>query len=62
LQQKIVHPSGARNATPADQIIRAASELEADRDRGKGAVAAVVLGSVAYQLLHHAPYPVLVTR
>jgi nucleotide-binding universal stress UspA family protein len=30
LQQKIVHPSGARNATPADQIIRAASELEAD--------------------------------
>jgi nucleotide-binding universal stress UspA family protein len=30
--------------------------------RGKGAVAAIVLGSVAYQVLHHAPCPVLVTR
>ncbi len=55
-----------RGGAPADQIIRAASELEADLivigGRGKGAVAAIVLGSVAYQVLHHAPCPVLVTR
>ena len=55
-----------RGGAPADQIIRAADELEADLivvgGRGKGAVAAIVLGSVAYQVLHHAPCPVLVTR
>jgi nucleotide-binding universal stress UspA family protein len=55
-----------RGGAPAEQIIRAADELEADLivvgGRGKGTVAAIVLGSVAYQVLHHAPCPVLVTR
>ncbi len=55
-----------RGGTPADQIIRAADELEADLivigGRGKGAMEAIVLGSVAYRVLHHAPCPVLVTR
>ena len=55
-----------RIGTPADQIIRAADELEADLivigGRGKGAIEAIVLGSVAYRVLHHAPCPVLVTR
>ena len=53
-----------RAGTPADQIIRAADELEADLivigGRGKGAMEAIVLGSVAYRVLHHAPCPVLV--
>ena len=30
--------------------------------RGKGAMEAIVLGGVAYRVLHHAPCPVLVTR
>lgn len=55
-----------RGGEPADQIIRAADELEADLivigGRGKGAVAAIMLGSVAYRVLHHARCPVLVTR
>lgn len=55
-----------RGGDPADQIVRAADELEADLivigGRGKGAMQAVVLGSVAYRVLHHAPCPVLVTR
>jgi nucleotide-binding universal stress UspA family protein len=55
-----------RGGAPADQIIRAADELEADLivvgGRGKGAVEAILLGSVAYRVLHHAPCPVLVTR
>jgi nucleotide-binding universal stress UspA family protein len=55
-----------RSGEPADQIIRAADELEADLivigGRGKGAVEAILLGSVAYRVLHHAPCPVLVTR
>ena len=55
-----------RGGAPADQIIRAADEMEADLivigGRGKGAVGAILLGSVAYQVLHHSPCPVLVTR
>ena len=55
-----------RGGAPADQIIRAADEFEADLivvgGRGKGAIEAIVLGSVAYRVLHHAPCPVLVTR
>jgi hypothetical protein len=55
-----------RGGGPADQIIRAADELAADLivigGRGKGAVAAMLLGSVAYRVLHHARCPVLVTR
>jgi len=55
-----------RGGAPADQIIRVADEVEADLivigGRGKGAVEAIVLGSVAYRVLHHAPCPVLVTR
>lgn len=55
-----------RGGTPADQIVRAADELEVDLivigGRGKGAMEAIVLGSVAYRVLHHAPCPVLVTR
>jgi nucleotide-binding universal stress UspA family protein len=55
-----------RAGTPADQIVRAADELEADLivigGRGKGAMEAIVLGSVAYRVLHHAPCPVLIMR
>jgi nucleotide-binding universal stress UspA family protein len=55
-----------RAGAPADQIIRVADEVGADLivvgGRGKGAVEAIILGSVAYRVLHHAPCPVLVTR
>jgi nucleotide-binding universal stress UspA family protein len=55
-----------RSGTPADLIVRAADELAVDLvvigGRGKGAIQAIVLGSVAYRVLHHAPCPVLVTR
>ncbi len=55
-----------RSGSPADEIIRAADELEADLivvgGRGKGTVGAIFMGSVAYRVLHHAPCPVLVTR
>jgi nucleotide-binding universal stress UspA family protein len=55
-----------RGGAPADQILRAADEIEADLivigGRGKGAVGAILLGSVAYQVLHHARCPVLITR
>ena len=55
-----------RSGDPAEQIVRAAIELEADLivigGRGKGAIQAILLGSVAYRVLHHAPCPVLVTR
>ena len=55
-----------RGGEPADQIIQVADEIEADLivigGRGKGAVGAILLGSVAYRVLHHAPCPVLVTR
>ena len=55
-----------RAGGPADQIVRAADELDVDLvvigGRGKGAMEAIVLGSVAYRVLHHAPCPVLVTR
>ena len=55
-----------RGGTPADEIIRAANELCVDLivvgGRGKGAVEAILLGSVSYRVLHHAPCPVLVTR
>jgi nucleotide-binding universal stress UspA family protein len=55
-----------RAGTPADEIIRAANELDVDLivvgGRGKGAVEAILLGSVSYRVLHHAPCPVLVTR
>lgn len=55
-----------RGGAPADQIVRVADEVGADLivigGRGKGAMGAFVLGSVAYRVLHHAPCPVLVTR
>ena len=55
-----------RAGTPADQIIRAADELDVDLivvgGRGKGAVQAILLGSVAYRVMQHATCPVLVTR
>jgi nucleotide-binding universal stress UspA family protein len=58
--------SHVRSGTPADEIVRAANELEAELivigGRGKGAVEAILLGSVSYRVLHHAPCPVLVTR
>lgn len=55
-----------RAGVPAEEIIRAANELDVDLivvgGRGKGAVEAILLGSVSYRVLHHAPCPVLVTR
>ena len=58
--------SYVRAGAPADEIVRAANELDADlivvSGRGKGAVEAILLGSVAYRVLHHAPCPVLITR
>lgn len=55
-----------RSGSPADEILRAADELEADLivvgGRGKGAVGAILMGSVAYRVLHHALCPVLVAR
>lgn len=58
--------TAVRSGSPADEIIRAADELEADLivvgGRGKGTVGAILMGSVAYRVLHHAPCPVLVTR
>jgi nucleotide-binding universal stress UspA family protein len=58
--------SYVRAGPPADEIVRAANELEVDLivigGRGKGAVEAILLGSVSYRVLHHAPCPVLVTR
>jgi nucleotide-binding universal stress UspA family protein len=55
-----------RSGSPADEIIRAADEVEADLivvgGRGKGAVGAILMGSVAHRVLHHALCPVLVTR
>ena len=55
-----------RSGAPAEEVVRAANDLEVDliviSGRGKGAVEAVLLGSVAYRVLHHAPCPVLVTR
>ena len=50
-----------RGGAPADQIIRTADELEADLivlgGRGKGAVEAIVLGSVAYRCCTTRPAP-----
>lgn len=55
-----------RSGSPADEIVRAADEVEADLivvgGRGKGAVGAILMGSVAHRVLHHALCPVLVTR
>lgn len=55
-----------RAGSPADEIIRVASEEDADLivvgGRGKSVVGAILIGSVAYRVLHHAPCPVLVTR
>lgn len=55
-----------RAGTPAEEIVRAANELDVDLivvgGRGRGAVEAILLGSVAYRVLHHAPCPVLITR
>ena len=55
-----------RSGSPADEIIRAAEEIKADLivvgGRGKSAVGAILLGSVAYRVLHHALCPVLVAR
>ena len=54
------------SGSPAEELVRAAAELEADLivvgGRGKGTVGAIFMGSVAYRVLHHAPCPVLVTR
>lgn len=55
-----------RSGSPADEIVRAADEVGADLvvvgGRGKGAVGAILMGSVAYRVMNHAPCPVLVTR
>jgi nucleotide-binding universal stress UspA family protein len=65
--ERIAHVDAfVRAGTPADEIVRAADDLDVDLivvgGRGKGAVEAMLLGSVAYRVLHHAPCPVLVTR
>jgi nucleotide-binding universal stress UspA family protein len=55
-----------RSGSPADEIVRTADEVGADLvvvgGRGKGAVGAILMGSVAYRVMNHAPCPVLVTR
>ena len=55
-----------RSGSPADEIIRVANEIGADLivvgGQGKSAVGAILLGSVAYRVLHHALCPVLVAR
>ena len=58
--------TAVRSGSPADEIIRVANEIGADLivvgGQGKSAVGAILLGSVAYRVLHHALCPVLVAR
>jgi nucleotide-binding universal stress UspA family protein len=55
-----------RNGLPADEIIDAAKELNADLivigSRGLGEVRSVLLGSVSERVLHTAHCPVLIVR
>lgn len=51
---------------PAAKIVEAAQQWQADvivmGSHGRGAVTAVLMGSVAHGVLHHAPCPVMVVR
>ncbi len=55
-----------RSGSPADEIVHAARELEADLivigSRGFGEVRSVLLGSVSERVLHIAHCPVLIVR
>ena len=54
------------NGSPADEIVRAAKELEADLivvgSRGSGRVDSLIMGSVSHRVLNYAHCPVLVVR
>jgi universal stress protein A len=53
-----------RHGDPAEEILRAASELPVDLicmgARGRGRVTGALLGSVSTAVLHHSPVPVVV--
>ena len=50
----------------ANEIVRAANELQVDQiamgTRGMGAIAGMLMGSVAQQVIHHSPVPVLLVK
>lgn len=54
------------NGRPASEIVEEARRIVADLvvvgSRGRGAIASTVLGSVAAEIIDHAPCPVLVVR
>ena len=54
------------NGSPADEIVRAAKELEADLivvgSRGSGRVDSLIMGSVSHRVLNYAHCPVLMVR
>ena len=55
-----------RKGEVSEQIIKAAKELKIDLiivgSRGHSALASILIGSVAQNIVHHAPCPVLIVR